>query len=145
MPEISIQKINTKHPLYQAVYLLRDTVLRQPLGLSLYNEDTSADHQDDIFVALYDQQPIACLMLHHINPQTVKLRQMAVTADYQGKGIGRQLILAAESAIKKSLHQHILLHARMTALGFYEKLGYQSFGPEFEEVNIPHIGMQKFL
>jgi predicted GNAT family N-acyltransferase len=145
MSLVSIRKINLQDPLFASVFALRDKVLRQPLGLSLYAEDTSADAHDDIIVALVANEVIACLMLHYVDDQTVKLRQMAVAAAYQGKGIGRQLILAAEAAIQKGLHHHILLHARMTALGFYEKLGYQSFGLEFEEVTIPHIAMQKFL
>ncbi len=37
------------------------------------------------------------------------------------------------------------MHARKTAVGFYEKLGYFSTGGEFEEVTIPHNIMEKKL
>jgi predicted GNAT family N-acyltransferase len=145
MPELSIQKINTQHPLYPAVFLLREEVLRKPLGLSLYHEDTSADDQDDILLALIDQQVIACLMLQYIDQQTVKFRQMAVAEAYRSKHIGQQLIYFAEAALTEAGYKKIQLHARMSALGFYEKLGYQAYGAEFEEVTIPHIAMQKSL
>lgn len=145
MPELTIQKINTQHPLYAAVFLLREEVLRKPLGLSLYHEDTSIDDQDDILLARIDQQVIACLMLRYIDQQTVKFRQMAVAEAYRSKHIGQQLIHFAEAALTEAGYKKIQLHARMSALGFYEKLGYQAYGAEFEEVTIPHIAMQKSL
>jgi predicted GNAT family N-acyltransferase len=37
------------------------------------------------------------------------------------------------------------MHARKTASGFYEKLGYKVASDEFEEVTIPHYVMQKKL
>jgi hypothetical protein len=37
------------------------------------------------------------------------------------------------------------MHARKTALGFYEKLGYSRQGEEFTEVTIPHYIMEKAL
>jgi predicted GNAT family N-acyltransferase len=37
------------------------------------------------------------------------------------------------------------MHARKSAVGFYEKLGYKIVGDEFEEVTIPHFEMQKTL
>jgi predicted GNAT family N-acyltransferase len=37
------------------------------------------------------------------------------------------------------------MHARKTALGFYEKLGYKAQGEEFEEVTIAHYVMEKAL
>jgi predicted GNAT family N-acyltransferase len=37
------------------------------------------------------------------------------------------------------------MHARQSAVGFYQKLGYQIRGEEFEEVTIPHYEMQKQL
>ena len=33
----------------------------------------------------------------------------------------------------------------MTAVGFYEKLGYASVGREFMEVGLPHIRMEKHI
>jgi predicted GNAT family N-acyltransferase len=37
------------------------------------------------------------------------------------------------------------LHARQTAIGFYEKSGYVVTGGEFIEVGITHVKMQKIL
>ena len=37
------------------------------------------------------------------------------------------------------------MHARVDALGFYEKMGYHPFGEEFDDATIPHRHAQKFL
>jgi predicted GNAT family N-acyltransferase len=37
------------------------------------------------------------------------------------------------------------MHARKDAQGFYEKMGYQASGQEFQEISIPHLIMQKKL
>jgi predicted GNAT family N-acyltransferase len=48
--------------------------------------------------------------------------------------------LARDRGMKK-----LVMHARKTAVGFYEKLGYKVTGEEFEEVTIPHYEMEKVL
>jgi predicted GNAT family N-acyltransferase len=37
------------------------------------------------------------------------------------------------------------LHAQTHALGFYERLGYQAYGPEFPDAGIPHRAMRRDL
>jgi hypothetical protein len=49
----------------------------------------------------------------------------------------------AESARRG--YKRVYLHARVVAVDFYLKLGYELFGEEFIEVNIPHRHMQKFV
>jgi len=39
----------------------------------------------------------------------------------------------------------MVLNARKTAVGFYEKLGYEKIGEEFPEINIPHYKMRKIM
>ncbi len=38
-----------------------------------------------------------------------------------------------------------MMHARATAIGFYEKCGYDRLGETFLEQGIPHVRMQKRL
>jgi predicted GNAT family N-acyltransferase len=37
------------------------------------------------------------------------------------------------------------MHARVNAVGFYEKVGYRVHGDQFVEVTIPHYVMEKQL
>ena len=39
----------------------------------------------------------------------------------------------------------MVLHARQTAVPFYERLGYETYGEPFVEVTIPHIAMRMAL
>jgi len=84
-------------------------------------------------------------MLVPVNNATVQLRQMAVIAGLQGKGIGKVLMQFAENISRDLGYKKIIMHARKTAIGFYEKLGYTTTGKEFLEVTIPHFAMEKVL
>ena len=78
-------------------------------------------------------------------PGIVRLRQMAVINDLQGKGIGRALMQFAENLARDRGYKKITMHARKNAIGFYEKMGYKKSGAEFEEITIPHFVMEKEL
>ena len=146
MKPTRIAPICSLHPLYPQVLDLREAVLRRPLGLSLRNEDLSMDASDTIFVALQDDDTrvAGCVMMHPLpGHKRVKLRAMAVYPELQGSGLGRMLVQAAEAWAWQQGFETIVLHARKTALGFYERLGYEVLGEEFTEVGIPHRLMQK--
>lgn len=145
MPSTIVQELDQKNPLYKGVFDLREKILRQPLGLSLHNEDLSEEAGDSIFAAVSDGTVIGCVMLRPAGSSKLKLRQMAVDGTLQQKGIGRLLVEAAEAYGRDNNFKQIVLHARKHAIGFYEKLGYQTEGPEFEEVGIAHMLMQKLL
>ena len=84
-------------------------------------------------------------MLIKESPAVVRLRQMAVLNNLNGKGIGRSLMQFAENIARDRGFRKITMHARKSAIGFYEKLGYQVTGDEFNEVTIPHHIMEKPL
>ncbi len=131
--------------LYQQVFDLREEVLRKPLGMSLLNEDLSRDYTDTIMAGLLDGKVVACLMLHPKSAETVQLRQMAVYDHLQGRGLGRELVAAAERLATDRGYTKMILHARQVALGFYKSMNYTVVGDEFAEVGIPHYAMEKVL
>lgn len=142
---LSIVEVTYGSPIYQQVYNLREEVLRKPLGLSLANEDLSRDQTDTILAGLLNDVVVSCLMLHPLSSSKVQLRQMAVYDAYQGHGIGKSLVLAAEQFAIKQGYTSIILHARLVALGFYKTLGYSVIGDEYLEVGVPHYTMTKLL
>jgi predicted GNAT family N-acyltransferase len=141
----TLQCIQTDSPYYPQVYQLRETILRKPLGLSLKNEDLSQDEKDIICIALCNENVMACLMLQELSPTLMKLRQMAVAQEMQGKGIGNMLVQFAETHCLNRGIDKMVLHARTHAIPFYLSLAYTIVGPEFTEVNIPHVKMEKKL
>ncbi len=130
---------------YQEMVDLRFQILRKPLGLGFTEEDLAAE-KNDILIGVYDDDKIeACCILTKTDPKTVRLRQMAVGAPLQGKGIGRALMTFAENIARDHGYRRLTMHARKSAVGFYEKSGYQVCSDEFEEVTIPHYVMEKEL
>ena len=143
MPPILI--IATEHPLYQQVIALRQQVLRAPLGLDIENDDLSDEVNQIIFIYEDDKEVKGCVLLQHYDAETFKLRQMAVAQQMQGQQIGSQLINAADTYAVQLGKSKIVLHARETAIPFYERQGYEVVGDTFYEVGIPHKKMEKLL
>lgn len=130
---------------YEQMVKLRDEILRRPLGLQ-FSPDELDNEKTNLHIAAYeDERMLGCCMLVEEDPQTVRLRQMAVMNDLQGKGIGKALMQFAENLARDRGYRRITMHARKNALGFYEKMGYKKFGKEFEEITIPHYVMEKEL
>ena len=130
---------------YEQMLKLRDEILRKPLGLHFSPDEVEKEKSNLHIVAYEDERMLGCCMLVEEDPQTVRLRQMAVINDLQGKGIGRALMQFAENLARDRGYQKITMHARKNAMGFYEKLGYQKVGKEFSEITIPHYVMEKEL
>jgi len=130
---------------YEQMVRLRDEILRKPLGLSFSREELEKEKNNLHIVAYEDERMLGCCMLIEEDPQTVRLRQMAVRNDLQGKGIGKALMQFAENLARDRGYKRITMHARKDASGFYEKMGYKKLGKEFEEITIPHYVMEKEL
>lgn len=124
---------------------LRFEIMRKPLGLSFTPEEL-AKEKDDILIASFDDDEIlGCCILTDIKNGCVRLRQMAVQKNMQGKGIGESMMTFAENLARDKGYKTLTMHARDTAIGFYEKFGYKVKGEEFTEINIPHHIMEKKL
>ncbi|HZH00391.1 MAG TPA: GNAT family N-acetyltransferase [Flavisolibacter sp.] len=130
---------------YQQMVQLRDDILRKPLGLHFTPEELESEKQNLMMGAFEDDSMLGCCMLVEEEPHTVRLRQMAVINDLQGKGVGTALMNFAENLARDRGYKKITMHARKNAIGFYEKLGYRKVGKEFEEITIPHYVMEKQL
>ena len=130
---------------YEEAIALRHQVLREPLGLS-YDPAELAREKDSFHLALREgAELVACLVLKPLDERCIKMRQLAVGKSSQAKGFGRELVNYAHSFARERGYAEIVLHARETARGFYEKLGYQLEGNPFTEVSLPHLAMRKKL
>jgi ribosomal protein S18 acetylase RimI-like enzyme len=142
---MALKLIDYGTPEYQQMVQLRNDILRKPLGLTFLPEELETE-KDDILIGAFEfEKMLGCCMLIKTDPETVRLRQMAVSNNLQGKGVGRALMQFAENIARDRGFRRITMHARKTATGFYEKLGYRVNGLEFEEVTLPHVEMEKNL
>ena len=138
-------EIHYGSPDYQRAFALREEVLRKPLGLVLNEETLAQDRECFHLVCYVDGQLVASLQHLPKSSHTIGMRQVAVLPHLQGQGIGRALVEFAEQLARERGYLLMTLHARETAIRFYEKLGYERVGEMFEQVTIPHCAMQKRL
>ena len=108
-------------------------------------EELEKEKEDMLIGAFEDDQMLGCCLLTKVGTDAVRLRQMAVKAGLQGKGIGRVLMQFAENLARDRGYKKISMHARNNAVGFYEKMGYKKKGKPFEEITIAHYLMEKEL
>ncbi|MFE3515678.1 GNAT family N-acetyltransferase [Streptomyces sp. NPDC059166] len=73
------------------------------------------------------------------------LGRLAVTKAARGLGVGAALVRAIEEEARGLGLAAVDLHAQTHALGFYERLGYAAYGPEFPDAGIPHRSMRRVL
>lgn len=141
----SLQIIEHNSAQYQQMVALRYEVLRKPLGLQFTDEQLQQE-SNCLLLGLFEAGEIqACCILMPVETDNFQLKQMAVSPNQQGQGLGALLMQFAENQARVHSKSKIILHARKTALEFYKKCGYSVVGNEFEEVGIPHFVMEKLL
>ncbi|MFD4573679.1 GNAT family N-acetyltransferase [Streptomyces sp. NPDC058417] len=79
------------------------------------------------------------------DPAVGSLGRLAVTREARGLGVGAALVRAVEEAARGLGLTAVDLHAQTHALGFYTRLGYEVYGPEFPDAGIPHRAMRRAL
>lgn len=141
--EIKIAKFQSSQ-YYQAL-ALRDKVLRAPLGLFFSGEDILAEQTYTHFIMLQEDQVVATAQMVNTGNGIGKMRQVAVDFEFQSRGFGGKLVDFIENWARESGLNGITLHARETAVAFYEKRNYSAKGESFMEVGIPHFLMEKHI
>jgi ribosomal protein S18 acetylase RimI-like enzyme len=143
--KIVCHKIRYNTNEYKQTVALREEILRKPLNLEFSTEELERENDSFHLACWKDSILVAGLVLKPVTDQQIRLRQLAVKRNFQNKGIGRILMNYSESFAKSHGFREIVMHARETAVGFYEKLGYKREGEKFIEVTIPHFMMWKIL
>jgi N-acetylglutamate synthase-like GNAT family acetyltransferase len=130
---------------YNQMVELRNEILRKPLGLAFDPKELEREKNDILIAAFEEDKLLGCCLLTKVDNHCVRLRQMAVQNNLQGKGIGATMMNYAENVARDAGNKKIIMHARKTSIPFFEKLGYKVTGEEFEEITIPHFIMEKKL
>jgi predicted GNAT family N-acyltransferase len=73
------------------------------------------------------------------------LGRMGVDKSHRREGVGRLLVSALLQRARERGMARLVLHAQTHARGFYEKMGFEKYGDEFEEAGIPHVAMRLSL
>jgi predicted GNAT family N-acyltransferase len=130
---------------YTLTVALRYDILRKPLGLHFTAEQLSIEDKEFHIAYIEDGKVLGCLILTPKENGIIKMRQVAVAENQQGKGIGKKMVIYSEIFSKEKGFTTMDLNARKTAIPFYLSMSYKVIGDEFEEVTIPHFRMVKEL
>jgi predicted GNAT family N-acyltransferase len=137
-----------------AAFAVRRAVFIEEQGVSEEEEwdewDATAVH---LLATAPDHAPLGTARLLHGPAVLAKsgppgggmLGRLAVLKESRGTGLGRDLVLAVEAEARRRSLSAIELHAQTHAVSFYERLGYQPFGPLFDDAGIPHRAMLRTL
>jgi predicted GNAT family N-acyltransferase len=129
-----------------AAYALRHEVFvveqRVPPDLERDPQDEGADH-----AGAWDRSGrlVATGRLVRLDAHRGKIGRMAVVRGERGKGAGRLVLAELERIARERGMREVVLHAQLSARGFYDRLGYVVEGPVFEEAGIDHVAMHKPL
>ena len=132
---------------YKELLDLRYKILLQPLGLKFldsYREEEASFLHIGCIENSTDEL-IGGLILVPIDNEEIRVMQVAIDTIHQGEGIGRKLIEHAENIAKEIGYEKLIMHAMLSVVGFYEKLGFKQDSTPFEEKGISFIRMTKDL
>ena len=132
---------------YDELVELRYKVLLEPLGLKFLDmyREKEMNYLHIGCVESLDDNLVGGLMLVPVNDEEIRLMQVAVDSKYQREGVGREMVKYAEKRAREAGYSRIVMHAMLSVVHFYEKLGYRQEGDIFEENGITFSRMVKDL
>lgn len=122
--------------------MIRKTVFLEEQKLPEEVEFDEWDFKSPHLVVYLDEKPVGTARLIFKDGKC-KYSRVAVLKEARGKGIGRIIIEELEKKAKSEGLKEVYLESQATAIGFYEKCGYESYGELFILDTIEHKMMKK--
>lgn len=115
---------------FKAYYDLRYKVLREPWGIQRGTEKDDYEPISKHYMAVDDAtgKIVGVVKLMEKEPGLGWFSHMAVSPEYQKKGIGKLLLDMIEQEAKREGYRIIGCQARLNTTVFFEKAGYQING-----------------
>lgn len=121
----------------ELVYQIRDEVFVDEQSLT---DDARNDPDDAIslhYLAFRDGRPAGTGRLTMFGNEA-QIAWVAVRAEERGRGVGKALMEAMIHRAAAEGADYVLLNAQTHAIGFYERLGFETVGSIFHMGGIPH-------
>ena len=114
-----------------------------------FSEDLEFDAYEEKsthIVGYIDGKPAATSRFYYDESRNAYLiGRIAVKKEQRKKGLGGEIVTAAEKEIIKLGGKRTVIHAQLRVKEFYETLGYTAFGDIDLEEGVEHIMMEKEL
>lgn len=137
-------KVYHKLPKYAA--RIRVEVFVDEQGFSKDLEFDAYEDRATHLVGFIDGEPAATSRFYfHEGFDAYLIGRIAVKKEYRGKGLGGEIVTAAENEIVRLKGKRTVIHAQLRVKEFYESLGYTPFSEIDLEEGVEHIMMKKEL
>lgn len=108
-----------------AILKLRYEILRKPWNQPAETATDDLENKSiNAYITVDEKVVVACGRLQENENKIGQIRFMAVSDNYQGKGLGKKIVSFLEEKGKKMKLNSIELQARDNAVKFYESCGY---------------------
>ena len=123
---------------------LRTEIFVQEQRVPVELEWDEADHTA-VHAVVYNalSQPVATGRLLRDSAGNSRIGRMAVKRVLRGARLGRDILHALMDVSRERGDLDLMLHAQLSAQGFYQRAGFSSRGEPFDEAGIPHIEMSR--
>jgi predicted GNAT family N-acyltransferase len=100
---------------------------------------------EGLHFGLFQEDKLISVISLFINNETAQFRKFATEISEQGKGYGSILLKhIIEESIKQNV-KNLWCNARVSALGFYQKFGFEAVSETWMDNEIEYVKMEKGL
>lgn len=110
----------------------------QPMSFCQVEGDDYAKH----FGVKVDGR-LVCVVSLYIHDGEARLRKFATLSEFQGRGIGSQMLEALIERVRSADIHYLWLDARESAMSFYGRFGFVAEGERFFRGDIPYFRMSQ--
>jgi ribosomal protein S18 acetylase RimI-like enzyme len=138
-----VQFVSHTWPRFPEVAELRYQVLQAPFGVERDDDWNDADRASRHLVAISEDGSVVGYARLIVRGDA-QIRQVAVDEAWQMTGVGRALVTTLVRQARADGLREIWLNARLPAIGFYERLGFEAVGGTFNtgRTSLPHRRME---
>lgn len=134
---------STQKHFYDQV-LVRSDVFLIEQKVPIKEEIDILDAEAIQFIVYDEEKPVGAARFRIVDGKG-KVERVCVLKTYRQNGIGRIMMDKIEEYAKEQGIQKLVLNAQLSALPFYNRLGYKAYGEIFLDANIEHKAMEKYI
>jgi predicted GNAT family N-acyltransferase len=111
-------------------------------------EALEIDGEDDACVHLLVEEEggvVGTARLRLKSGGVAKAQRVAVARHRRQHGVGRLVMVGLEDEARRLGATRVQLSSQVSAIPFYERLGYVASGPVYDDAGIPHRDMERDL
>ena len=135
---IQVNKVKTKSEI-DSIFSIRNRVFVVEQNVDAAEEYDEDDQKCTHFIAYCNGEACGTARWRFKDKGIIKLERFAVLKEYRNTGVGAALVKAVLQDLPYATK--VMLHAQLHAVPFYKKMGFKSYGRQFEEPGIQHFAM----